>query len=266
MPASRCKNFWVSKISVDEKVPCNCIKNAIDALKQDETGICVLPIENSVEGIVRETIDNLLKLDDNSIQIQGEILLNINHMLLSSGKNIAEIKEIISHPQALAQCSNNLYKLFPRAQLKETSSTSYAALKVSREKNPSVAAIANEACAKLFNLNILIRNLNDEKGNKTRFYILGRSGFKSIQSGKTAIVLSTKNVPGALCNVLKVFSDYEINLSYIDSRPSKKQLGEYLFFMELDKIITDTSVQHALEYLKSYVDFLKVLGSFKTYS
>ena len=226
----------------------------------------VIPIENSIEGIVRETIDNMLRLEDSKIRIQGEISLPIKHLLLAKTTDKTQIKKIISHLQALAQCGKYLYKNFSDAELKEVSSTSYAAQKVSQDGDMTVAAIANETCAKLFDLNILDIDLNDEKDNKTRFYLLGRNEIEKVNNnGKTAIVLSTKNKSGALCDVLQIFAKHEINLTYIDSRPSKRKLGEYLFFMELDGFESDYKIKMALEELMSYVDFIRVLGSFCIY-
>lgn len=254
-------------INIDGKIPQKTIKMTLEALVQDEISLCVLPIENSIEGIVRETIDNLLKIKDESVKIQGEICLPIKHLLLSKAKDKSTITKIMSHPQALAQCGKYLYENFKEAELKEVSSTSYAAQKVAQENDITLAAIANETCASLFGLNVLSQNINDEIDNKTRFYILGRSPIKiRNDNGKTAIILSTKNKSGALCDVLQIYAKYGLNLTYIDSRPSKRKLGEYLFFMEIDGFETDTKIVQALEELNSYVDFIKVLGSFCIYS
>ena len=306
------KYLSLCNINVKNKIEQKTIKSALEALEKDKASIGVLPIENSIEGIVRETIDNFLKIKDNKVRVQGEITLPINHMLLSKAKDKSKIKTIISHPQALAQCGKYLHKYFKGAELKEVSSTSYAAQKAALSEDKSVAAIANETCAALFDLNILEQNINDEKDNKTRFYILCRSPLihkkeeteklaggerkgkekektaigqeaglqtdvsekkrnlitggnkerKGETESKTALMLSTKNHAGALCDVLMVFSKYNINLTDIDSRPSKKKLGEYIFFMELDGLETDERIQSALKELTDYVRFIRVLGSF----
>lgn len=249
-------------IEIQNKIPQKSIKSALKSIESDYSSVCVLPIENSIEGIVRETIDNLLLLEDNNIKIIGEITLPIEHLLLSSSLNKSEIKEIISHPQALSQCSKYLYKEFPDVILKEVSSTSYAAEKVSIKQDKSIAAIANEGCAKIFNLNILDKNLNDEKDNKTRFYILSREKIERKNAGKTAIILSINNHSGALYEVLKIFYKYNVNLTYIDSRPSKKKLGEYLFFIEIDGFEDEEKIKNAIIELTSIVDFFRILGSF----
>lgn len=252
-------------INVKNQIPKKTIKTVLESLITDENSLCILPIENSIEGIVRETIDNLLKIKGDTIKIRGEISTSIKHLLLSKSKDINSITKIISHPQALAQCSEYLYKNFKDAQIKDVSSTSYAAQKVSLEDDDTIAAIANETCAKLFNLNILSDDINDEKDNKTRFYILSAKEIPTTKNGKTSILFSTKNKPGALCDVLKVFLKHNINLTYIDSRPSKKKLGEYVFFIEMDGFCQTKAIQTALNELDGYIDFLRVLGSYSIY-
>ena len=259
------KFLELSSMRVDNKIAEKSIKSALKTLEKDSNSICILPIENSIEGIVRETIGNFLDIKDDKIHILGEITLPIRHMLLSKSKDKTKIRKIYSHPQALAQCSKFLYQNFPDVELKEVSSTSYAAQKVSTEDDYSIAAIANETCAQLFDLNILSNDINDEKDNKTRFYILGRGSVCFENTGKTSIILSTKNYPGALCDVLKIFSKHGLNLTYIDSRPSKRKLGEYLFFVEIDGLKTDENVKNAIDEIMNFVDFFKILGSFKVY-
>ena len=253
-------------INVKNRIPQKTIRDCLNAVKQDYSSVCVLPIENSIEGIVREMIDNFLRLETTDIKIQGELSIPIKHFLLAKTDDKNQIKKIISHPQALAQCSGYLYENFKDVEFGEVSSTSYAAQKVSMSEDILTAAIANEACSKLFDLKIIARDINDEEDNKTRFYILGRESISlKNKNGKTAIVLSTKNKSGALCDVLKIFAKHEINLTYIDSRPSKKQLGEYLFFMELEGYEEDYKMKMALEELMSYVNFARVLGTFSIY-
>lgn len=253
-------------IKVQNKIPEKSVKSVLAKFVPDTESVCVLPIENSIEGIVRETIDNIFKIKDESIQIRGEISIPIKHLLLSKSNDIKTIKTVISHPQAIAQCSNFLYKNFKDAEIKEVSSTSYAAQKAAMSDNNELAAIANETSAKLFNLNILSDDLNDEKDNKTRFYIIGRTPFPAIGNGKTSILFSTKNKSGALCEVLKIFAKHEINLTYIDSRPSKKRLGEYLFFIEIEGFKENSKNKIALQEASNYTDYLKILGSYSTYA
>lgn len=252
-------------IKVQNRIPQKTIKSALDELVKNPASICVIPIENSIEGIVRETIDNLLKVKNNTIKIQGEISIPIKHLLLAKTSNKNQIKTIISHPQALAQCSKYLYENFQNADIKDVSSTSYAAQKVSESDDLTIAAIANETSAKLFKLNILSDDINDEKDNKTRFYILSSKKLSKREEGKTSIIFSTPNESGALCQALQILYKHKINITYIDSRPSKKKLGEYVFFIEIDGHEDNTKIKTALQELMSFVDFIKILGSYQVY-
>ena len=253
------------RLNVQNQIPKKTIKSVIENLVTDKNSAAILPIENSIEGIVRETIDNIYKIKDEEIKIRGELSTPIKHLLLAKTKDISKIKTIISHPQALAQCGKYLYKNFKDAEIKDVSSTSYAAQKVSLSEDETIAAIANETCAKIFNLNILSKDINDEKDNATRFYILSRKEIKHSKIGKTSIIISTINKPGALCQVLEIINKHNINLSYIDSRPSKKKLGEYIFLIEMEGFIEENKIKTAIEELKSYTEFLKILGSYSVY-
>ncbi len=255
----------VCNIKIKNKIPEKTIKSAIESILSDPDSICILPIENSIEGIVRETIDNMLKIKDETIKIQAETSIPIKHLLLSKSKDLKSIKKIISHPQAIAQCSKYLYKNFKEAEIKEVSSTSYAAQKVSLSDDKELAAIANEASAKIFNLNILSDDINDEKDNTTRFFILSKKSFDKSENGKTSLILATKNESGALANVLNIFAEYNINLTYIDSRPSKKKLGEYVFFIEFEGYETENKIKAALQKIKEHANFIKILGSYQIY-
>ena len=259
------KFLKVCNISVENKIPQRNIRTVIDCEVKDLQALCVLPIENSIEGIVRETIDNLLKVKDSDIQIRGEISLPIRHLLLAKTTNINDIKKIISHPQALAQCSSFLHEKFKNAEIQEVSSTSYAAQKVSTSNDNTIAAIANEESARIFNLNVLSSDINDENNNLTRFYILSRKNFDKTQNGKTALAFATKNESGALCKALQVFDKYSINLTYIDSRPSKKKIVEYEFFVEIEGYREDEKNKNAISELSSYTEFVKILGSFQVF-
>ena len=130
----------------------------------------------------------------------------------------------------------------------------------------TLAAIANETCADIFGLKILEANINDEKDNQTRFYVLSRVFIERNKKSKTAIILSPKvNKAGVLCEILQIFAKYDINLSYIDSRPTKRHLGEYQFFMELDGFENDEKIKIALDELSLHTEFLKILGSFSNF-
>ena len=244
--------------------PMITIKSVIRAIDEDKNGIAVVPIENSIEGIVREAIDNLIRVEDNNITIMGENVVSVNNCLLSKERTTEKIKTILSHPQALAQCANYLDKNFPNADLIKETSTSAAAKKL-LELDSSYAAIANETAAEFYNLNILDVNINDEPGNKTRFILLGRKPTKPTESDKTSIAFATKNRAGALFKVLDIFNKYKINLLYIDSRPSKKNLGEYNFFIDFEGHINNPTSELAIKEIKEHVSFYRFNGSYSIY-
>ena len=261
------KNKFLNFASSDEikQIPCFTVKSIIEHVQNNENSIGVLPIENSIEGIVRETMDNLLNINDETVKITAETVVPINHCLVSKSDDIKNIKKIISHPQALAQCQNFIRNNFQSdIEQIEKASTSRAAKELT-SLDESYAAIANQRSAEIFNLNILAKNINDEQDNKTRFVLLSRNTTKPSGNDKTSIAFATKNRPGALVKVLNVFDSLNLNLIYIDSRPSKKNLGEYVFFADFEGHIEDEPVKKVLELIKLNTNYIKILGSYKKF-
>lgn len=241
------------------------VKSIIEYAEKNKNAAAVIPIENSIEGIVRETMDNLLNINDTNLQITAETVIPVNHCLVSKAGSIQKIKRIISHPQALAQCRNFIEKYFP-ADIEQTekASTSKAAQELLK-LDDSYAAIANAKTAELFKLNILAKNINDEKDNRTRFILLSRCTTTPTGSDKTSIAFATKNQPGALVKVLNVFDSLNINLLYIDSRPSKKNLGEYVFFVDFEGHLKDEPSQKVLDLIKLNTNYIKLFGSYRRF-
>ena len=237
------------------------IKSVLTSVAENNNSFGVIPIENSIEGIVREAIDNLIRVDDADVKIMAEVVLPVEHCLLSRGQNIEDVKTVISHPQALAQCAKYLDEKFDNIHILEETSTSAAAKRIS-QLDDTYAAIANEMAAKFFDLNILDTSINDEKDNKTRFVLIGRNRLESTGYDKTSISFSTKNIAGALHKVLSVFDKYQLNLLYIDSRPSKKNLGEYMFFIDFEGHCNDEKVSNALGEIQQYITFYRFNGSY----
>ncbi len=248
-----------------EQLPFATVKKIIEYVDKNPHTAGIIPIENSIEGMVRETLDNLLNLKDHNVQICAETVIPIHHCLVSKAKDIKKIKKIISHPQALAQCQNFISKHFDSTvEQIEKASTSKAAQELVN-LDESYAAIANKRTAELFKLNVLAKNINDEPDNKTRFVMLSRCSTTATDSDKTSIAFATKNQPGALVKVLNVFDALNINLSYIDSRPSKKNLGEYVFFVDFEGHITDEPSQKVLDLIRLNTNYIKILGSYRKF-
>ena len=242
------------------KVIKNSIIKVIEAVDSSDNALGVVPLENSIEGIVRETLDNLVKTTS-KVMITGEILVPISHCLISKAENISEIDKVISISQALAQCRDFIEKNLRDAEVLTSTSTSEA-VKQLKDLPKNYAAIGSSQAASIYGYNILASGINDEKDNLTRFVLLGSGVTEPTGKDKTSMAFSASNKPGALVQVLSVFKDYNINLSYIESRPSRKVFGEYTFFIDFDGHVQDENVRAAMEEIMPFINFHRVLGSY----
>lgn len=249
--------------------PYSSIAQSLQALAQGETQLAVVPVENSIEGSVTMTMDTMWQMD--SLQIQSALVLPIAHALISCANSLAGIKTVYSHPQALAQCQGWLREFLPDVQLIPSNSTTEALEKL--EQDLAVGAIASSRFAELYNLPILASRINDYPENCTRFWAISHA-----ESGithqlplqkltHTSIAFSVPaNVPGALLKTLQVFAHLDINLSRIESRPTKRSLGEYLFFIDLEADVNTPQMKSALVELTTYTEVLKIFGSYSVIS
>lgn len=242
------------------KTPKNSIRSVINSLGNSDKDIGVAPVENSLEGIVRETIDNLA-LSGSKVLITGELIIPVSHCLISKIDNMNKIEKIISMPQALAQCRNFLERHYPEAEKLTAKSTSEAVRQLA-ELPENYAAIGSAKAAEIYGFKILFDKINDKKDNMTRFVSLQNSTPPSTGRDKTSIAISTANKPGALVEILLIFKEFNINLSYIESRPSKKVFGDYTFFIDFEGHIHDDNVHCAIEKIIPFTHFYKFLGSY----
>ncbi len=232
------------------------LEEIFSLVEKGEVEFGVVPIENSIEGSVHIAQELLIK---RNVKIYSEVIMNINHALLAKkGTKIEDINEIISHPQALAQCKQIIREI--GAKTRNAPSTAEAAREVSKLEN--AAAIAPLSAAKLYNLEVLKENVQDVEENKTRFLIISQRDHEPTGRDKTSLILSLKDKPGALYQILKIFADMNINLTKIESRPSRKALGDYIFFIDFEGHREDEKIKKALKELKSGTSFLKILGSY----
>ena len=254
--------FSLNCVSTNLKSISSIIKALKDENSEDITA--VIPIENSIEGIVRETLDNLSSLKKEGFKIVSETTMGVEHALIGFAQKKSEIKVIRSHPQALAQCKKFLQDNFPDSLIEEATLSTSAAIRSLSADDPSVAAIGSVGCAKMYNTPVLEENINDEVNNCTRFILLSK--FLAPQTGndKTSITFSTENKAGALNKILTILEKNNINMSYIDSRPSKKELGEYVFYVDFEGHIEDEKVKQAFEDMKPFVKMFYVIGSYHT--
>ena len=216
----------------------------------------VVPLENSLEGAIGQTMDLLLRLQ---VSIIGEVNLPIRHCLVGRGEG--EIKVILSHPQALAQCRQYIRVHFPNAEIQTTGSTSHAARLA--QEFPEMAAVAGSGTAEKYGLKILAREIQDGSENVTRFAIVGRDIPKATGRDKTSLVIYLqRDRPGALYEILHEFARRNINLTRIESRPSRKALGDYYFYIDLEGHKSDPDVSEALAAIEEKATLVKVLGSY----
>ena len=234
-------------------------KSILDIFKtiNDENSFGVVPLENSTEGAVNLTLD---ALQTTELKICGELEMPIKHSLLASQVNLEKIKNVYGHQQSLAQCKNKLSNLLPRIKITPVESSGLALKKA--QQGTGNACIAHESFASEHNLKVCKKNMEDEKNNTTRFIILGKN--MPLKSGldKTSIIISLENKPGALSKVLKIFELSKVNLSYIQSRPSKKDKWSYSFFLDFEGHSESIKIKNLLKKLENNSISLKLLGSY----
>lgn len=238
-------------------MPVRSIGDVFTEVEKGNVEYGVVPIENSSEGVVSHTLDMFVESD---LKICGEILLGVSHSLLSKSGDLRKVKKIYSHPHAFAQSRKWLEANLPRVPLFEASSTAAAAKLVTRDA--SAAAIASELAANLYNLKVISRKIEDTTRNVTRFLIIGRTSAVPTSRDKTSVMFSIKDRVGALYRILEPFARYQINLTKVESRPSKTKAWEYIFYLDIEGHIDDEPVKAALELLREECLFLKVLGSY----
>ena len=223
----------------------------------EENCFGIVPVENSSEGSVNQTLDCL---QSEELTICGELELSIEHALLSKSKKLQNIYSVYGHEQALSQCRLWLSRKIPNAKLISVESSGIAIEKAKKSNN--VAAIAHVSNAYEFKLKALRKNIEDQKNNTTRFLIIGKINANKSGKDKTSILISLDNKPGALSKVLKVFESNKINLSHIQSRPNKSDKWQYTFFLDFEGHVEDTKVKNLLKKLSFVTQTLKLLGSY----
>ena len=241
--------------------PYSSTQEIFESIEKEILEYGVVPIENSLQGTVRETLDMLI---EKNLFIYGEIESRIVQNLIGlKDSELSQIKNVFSHPQAFAQTKSWLKANIPNANLIDVSSTAEAVRRVRKLEDKSYAAIGTEFAAEVYELKVISSKIEDEPSNFTRFLVISKkeSPLKT-EKVKTTVVFVTKHIPGALYWVLKLFSDAEINLSKIESRPRRMGRWEYIFFMDFEGDKEDTKVKEVLEQMKSNVIWFKVLGTY----
>lgn len=218
----------------------------------------VVPIENSIEGPVGVTLD--LMVHDYDLKIRREIIIPISHnLLINKDATIEDIKYVYSHIQALSQCRKFTDSM--GVVVNSTPSTSAAAEMIRGRKDS--ASIGTKRAAEIYGLKIAASDIQDYKNNVTRFIVLSKTDHEFTGNDKTSVVFSMmEDKPGGLYHILEIFAKHGINLTKIESRPSKEKLGKYIFFIDFEGHRTDKSISNILDNINSKVGFLKILGSY----
>ncbi|MFT5081996.1 MAG: chorismate mutase/prephenate dehydratase [Lentisphaeria bacterium] len=218
----------------------------------------VVPVENSTEGVVTHTLDSFM---ESNVKICGEVVLRIHHhLLVSDVTHISSITRIYSHSQSLAQCRKWLDEHYPKAERIAVSSNSEAAKRIKGEWNS--AAIAGEVAANLYGLTRHEKNIEDRPDNSTRFLIIGRDEVGASGDDKTSIVVSMKNQPGALHELLEPFQRHSVDLTRVETRPSPSGTWNYVFFIDFSSHVSEAKVKAALDEVKTRAADIKILGSY----
>lgn len=236
--------------------PLSTIQEVFNEIERKHCDMGIVPVENSIAGGIAETLDALI---DSSVIVCAEMMMAIHHNLLAHCSQ-KEIKVIYSKPEVFAQCRNWLNATLPNITTISTGSSAEAAQIASKEDN--AAAIGSTNAAELYNLPTVCANIEDSSNNMTRFFVIGREPSRPSKHDKTAIVFSTAHKTGALVDVLRAFREKDINLTNIESRPSKKREMEYHFFVDCEGHQQDETVKAALAEAKKHCLQLSILGSF----
>ncbi len=240
-----------------ETVTCTGIDQVFRQVQSGSCNYGVVPIENSIEGVVNHTLDLLINFN---LKIAGEVELNIHQHLMRKTDSRDNIERIYSHQHSLAQCRNWLDNHFPEVQRIPANSNAEAARLAGSDEH--AAAIAGEPAAELYQLYILERNIEDEPDNSTRFLVIGESDALPGGNDKTSLLFSMPSRPGSLLQMLTCFADNNVNMTRIESRPSRKGLWEYIFFLDIDGHRLDTNVAAAIQRLETEASMVKILGSY----
>ena len=238
-------------------IPMKLFQDIFDALRTDSIDCAVVPVENSIEGSVNEIYDLLLDADK---KITGEMFLKIEHCLIALPDSNA-ITKVLSHPQALAQCRNYI----KRKNLDSIPSydTAGSVRLIKEKKINDTAAIASKNAAEFYNMKILDQNIEDRKNNFTRFLVLSDLHTAPSKSDRTSMIFGLKHTPGSLYSVMQEFDHHKINLTKIESRPTKEKPWEYNFYVDFEGHVEEENVKNAINNIEKKCTFIKILGSYQ---
>ena len=241
-----------------EVKPCKDFRDVFESVKGGEVQAGVVPVENSLEGSINQNYDLFFSYD---LKVCGEVIVRVAHCLIvNPGATLSQIKSVYSHPQALAQCRSYLEKA--KWEQVPAYDTAGSVKIIKEQKLQNAAAIASERAAQIYGMQILAKDIADNKENFTRFFVLSKEDSAPTGKDKTSIIFSAKHEPGSLYHALGEFAKRNINLTRIESRPTKKTAWEYNFYLDFEGHRTELKCAEALKALGRYAIFVKMLGSY----
>lgn len=238
--------------------PCESLEDVFKAVEQDKAQSGIVPVENSLEGNIGQTYDLLL---DSELRVCGETELRVVHCLIASpDTKLDSVKKVYSHPQALGQCRAFLKHL--NCELVPTYDTAGSVKMIKEQGITDGAAVASARAAEIYGMEILAREIEDNPGNFTRFFVISKQDAPPSGNDKTSIVFSVKHTTGALFEFLKILTSRQLNMTKIESRPTRQKPWDYNFYLDFEGHREDKNVRETLEALESNSLFLKILGSY----
>lgn len=258
------KDKFVQKYNISAySMGLSTIKQIVEYVDKNSNVLGVLPVENTLDGTIREGLDNLITTKNENIKILSETIIPQNYCLLSKTTELYSITGVIGSPIMLGQCHKFIENELPLNLNIVEATSSYEAARLLDGYNLTYSSIGTEKTAQTFNLNILKSNINDDKYNYTRFILIGDYNTELTGDDKTTIALSCKDRPGALVELLNVFNNKKINISYISSHPSRFSLDEHILIINLDGHYNDANIVSAIEDVKNYTKMFRCLGSYE---
>ena len=239
-----------------ETIPCTTFAEALEKTSNDLTEFTILPVENSLEGSVGESYDllNMTKL-----KASGEIYHRIEHCLIGTGR-LEEVKQVYSHPQALGQCRNFIEK--HNMKTIPTYDTAGSVKIVKELNNKQYGCIASKAASTIYQMQIITENIANNSNNYTRFLIMSKKTTNQTGNDKTSIIFAIKHEPGSLYRILQNFHENQVNLTKIESRPTKENIWEYNFYVDFEGHVEEQKIKKMLDRIKDETEFTKILGSY----
>lgn len=244
--------------------PLTNIKQIVDYVEQNPDTLGVLPVENTLDGTVRESLDCLMMTKNPNIRIIGELILPIEYCLLSKTTEFYSISNLIASPRMIAKCQDFIKNELPMHHTIIEAPSMFEAADDLRNHNLTYASIGNRRIAQNCMLNILKENIHDDKNNKTRYILIGDIETEPTGKDKTTVAFRTNDTPGALLKILNIFLENNINLTYISSQPSKTNPEEYIFIVNFEGHIQNRNMLKAINQIKPKTSYFRYLGSYKS--